>query len=590
MRFLISLLLLSVLLSSPVNAGGNLRTIAQAGESAVGFPTDYTYRHLNEPFIGRVGHIAFSGAADLNPGTRLSSRYAVWHGKPGQLSIAIKSFESPEGFPANVVFNSAASQSLVLTGSGNLAFAAYMGGARTGRAYLATVNGVTHGIIQQGNAALGFPPGSKISYLEGFFFTDAGMAFQGRIDQSHSGIWFWNNSTIELVLAEGAEFSPLYPGCRLNSLSLMDMNQEGELLFQATLQHIKPTICPDSGLFTWKANIFRQVFVEGQQAPGTPPDASFSYASTFIHASINDNGDVSFRSRVEDTAHTTHYGYWIAYANGDIVSVSLAGETLPNSPTETLSSFDASTANVTHTTMLNAVASTGASMILVGSPRQSTDYPYFNNPGESQLDVLVRSDQPPPGFAPSWYLERIDQTLINNQDTVALWVQAKDATSTISHPRTLTQIWAGNDNASLRLLAMDGEPVLVDGTAVQLYSISYPWELTNTLRGSNSGQPNQFSDLGQLVFRASLGETRQDILLLGMAATPKCSGLAVGIPARTYADGEIIYCVGDESLTTVANETVRVSSGADVVYESPALYLNRGFSVATGGRFSAVSP
>lgn len=100
----------------------------------------------------------------------------------------------------------------------------------------------------------------------------------------------------------------------------------------------------------------------------------------------------------------------------------------------------------------------------------------------------------------------------------------------------------------------------------QLNVISLPWGQASDIHCSNSGQPSQFNNQGRLVFRAYRGNTSNAILLRGMAATPECTGQVVGIPARTYTDGEIIYCVGDESLSTVADESVRIASGADATY------------------------
>jgi len=226
--------------------------------------------------------------------------------------------------------------------------------------------------------------------------------------------------------------------------------------------------------------------------------------------------------------------------------------------------------------------------VLVGPPKQGAAYPDLDNPGPTHLDMLIRADEPPPGFEPSWYLKKIIQVQINNQNNYSLWVDAKDATDAMRQPST--QIWQGDGASSLRLLVMEGEPVLIDGLYDTLNDIRYPWAWANAPDSSNSGKPKQFNDLGQLVFLASSEDSNHSILLMGMAATPECTGLVVGISSRHYADGEIIRCVGDESISTIAGENIQVANGAEVTYESPAIHLNGGFSVALGGRFSAVTP
>ncbi len=584
MKFLLSLLTFVVFGFFALNTNANLRTIAEKNQQAAGFPVGTIYWNLEVPVIGNGGQVAFSGRVWSSS----SPSEAIWYGQPGQLEVAIQERESPAGFPANVIFSSAIPETLTLSDSGNLAFAAIMDGARYGKAYLASINGTTHGVIQEGVAATGFPPGTTIENLQKFVFADPGMAFKGWTSQAQGVIWFWNKRSIEPVASTDTEFSQLYPGCKFSSLSLLDMSRNGEILFRATLDSTGTASCPNDGLFTWKTNTFRQIAVAGQHPPGMPDGVLFTNGS-FSSESINDNGDVSFQAQMIDAGQNFHSASWIAYADGDMAPVALEGETLPNRPVETLMLHTAtSAANRNATTILRAISSTNADLILAGPPKQGANYTDLNQPGASHLDVLLRSDEPPPGFGSSWYLQKIIQAQINNQDNYSLWVDAKDATDTNTQPHT--QIWQGSDAASLRLLVMENEPVLIDGLSGTLNDIQYPWVWASTPDSSNSGQPLQFNDFGQLVFLATREENLHQILLMGIAATPECSGLVVGIPARTYADGEIIYCVGDESLSTVANESIRVTDGADVTYESPALHFNSGFSVAAGGRFSAITP
>jgi hypothetical protein len=584
MKFLLSLLTFVVFGFFALNTNANLRTIAEKNQQAAGFPVGTIYRNLEVPVIGNGGQVAFSGRVWSSS----SPSEAIWYGQPGQLEVAIQERESPAGFPANVIFSSAIPETLTLSDSGNLAFAAIMDGARYGKAYLASINGTTHGVIQEGVAATGFPPGTTIETLQKFVFADPGMAFKGWTSQAQGFIWFWNKHSIEPVTSTDTEFSQLYPGCKFSSLSLLDMSRDGEILFRATFDSTGTASCPDDGLFTWKTTTFRQIAVAGQHPPGMPDGTVFA-SGTFTSESINDNGDVSFQAQTIDTGQDFHRASWIVYASGDMAPVALEGETLPNRPAETLIlDTGASAANRNAATILRAKSSTNARLLLAGPPKQGANYTDLSHPGTSHLDVLLRSDEPPPGFESSWYLQKIVQAQINNQDNYSLWVNARDATDTNTQPHT--QIWQGSDAASLRLLVMENEPVLIDGLSGTLNDIQYPWVWANTPDSSNSGQPLQFNDFGQLVFLATREENSHQILLMGMAATPECSGQVVGIPARTYADGEIIYCVGDESLSTVANESIRVTDGADVTYESPALHFNNGFSVAAGGRFSAITP
>ena len=583
MKFFLVLWTTALLLLS-LNTSAGLRIIAEEAQQAAGFPPGTGYRSLEAPVVGNGGHVAFSGSVSGDSG----STNAIWYGKPGQLEVAIQERESPAGFPANVVFSLAVPETLTLSGSGNLAFAADMEGARYGKAYLAAIDGTVHGVIQEGVAATGFPPGTTIEHLQKFVFADPGMAFKGWTSQAQNFIWFWDKHSIQPVALTDTEFSQLYPGCKFSWFSLLDMNRDGEILFKATLDSTGTASCPDSGLFTWKTGSFRQVAVAGQHPPGMPDGTVFA-SGAFASESINDNGDVSFQAQTIDAGQDFHGASWMAYANGDMAPVALEGETLPNRPAETLIlDTAASAANRNTTTVLSAISSTNANLILAGPPKQGANYTDLSQPGASHLDVLLRSDEPPPGFGASWYLQNIIQAQINNQDNYSLWVDAKDAADANSQPQK--QIWQGSDADSLRLLVMENEPVSIDGISGTLRDIRYPWVWASTPDSSNSGLPLQFNDIGQLVFLATREENSRQILLMGMAATPECSGLVVGISSRDYTDGEIIRCVGDESLSTVADETIHVSGGAEVTYESPAIHLNSGFSVALGGRFAAVTP
>lgn len=594
MKPFVSLLACVVFTFFALNASANLRSIAEIGAPAADFPADFIYWSVENPVIGGGGHVAFTGAADVSIGSTLQNTNAVWYGKPGQLKTAIKEGGSPAGFAANTLFHFSIAAPTV-SDSGSVAFTASMTGPNASVAHLATVNGTTHGIVQQGGIAPQFPPGSIIGGLGGFVFSDAGMAFSGTaVGQGPAkiAVWFWNNATVELVATTGTEFTTLYPGCDILSLQIADLNQAGELLFYASLNSQGMATCPFWGLFTWKAGVFRKVVVQGEPASGMPAGSTFSLlALQGLGTSINDNGDVAFQAIVRDALPANHSIAWVAYANGELAPVALDGEAVPASPSELIrllaNAIPATNADTT--AVLKIHSTTAADMILVGPPKQGANYSDFANPGESHLQLLVRSDAQPPGFDPSWHLSDMSQPLINNQGSVAFTAVAKDALN----PNTSATpgIWLGDSAANLRLLVATGKPVLIDGQPDELSQILPIIHSNISARSSNSGLPIQFNDRGQLIFRATrLGDGFPGTLLMGMAATPECSGMVVTIPARTYADGEVIYCVGEQSLSTDSTVTVRVSSGADVTYESPALCLDKGFSVAKGGVFSAITP
>lgn len=594
------LILQAILALTSITANAGLHTLAEIGQPAADFPPGFIYWSVRSPVVGGSGHVAFIGAADVSIGSTAENRNAVWSGHPHQLNAVIKEGESPVGFEANTVFRSASQDTVVVSDSGSVAFKAQMKGANPNAALIAAVDGTSYGVIQGGSHAEGFPAGTNVFSLVRFAFTDAGMAILGAATTGQMAIWFWNNSVLELILAAGDEISDLYPGCSVSPFLLNDLNQAGEILFYAFLTSNGQVSCPTWGLFSWKRGVFRKIAARNDYVPGTPVN---SYISSLeisgIGSSINDNGETSFLPMFTDPQQGSYLrGAWIGTANGQMNPVLLLGEELPDSTSELIQGFSVGVSNAYLYTAGKVTTSSFAEAILAGPPKQNFSYPDFSDLGQSHLSLLVHSDFQPPGFDATWYFDTIGDPLLNNKDTVAFWGAAKDA---LDPNNSYTPgIWLDDATSGLSLVLAEGLPVEVDGKIQAFVTVSDISQRSSNASSTNSGLPNQLNDHGRLVFMGALeghelGDYPSTVFYYNhFEPDPDCSGAVVTIPSAIYLEGEIVYCVAEDSLTVVAeeNESVVVQAGATVRYEAPTsnIVLGRRVVFDSGSVVTVTAP
>jgi|GEM_PF-2263592 len=499
---------------SPAHAA-NIQVVAEIGQPAVGFPSNFVYWNVVKPAIGSSGHIAFHGAADISTVSTNQNTEAVWAGLPGHLHTVIKEGESAAGLPANVLFGSAnvsSTPNVVVTTAGSVAFRAKLAGAvifnATDGAILAEIDGIVYSVLRTGDPAPGFAPGVTVRSLDGFAFTDAGMAISGRTSSQLPAFWFWDGQDFSLIAASLESAGPLYPGCNFLSLSnsAPALNQSGEVTFTASMMaEVDGAVCPASGVFRWKAGQLTKVVETGDQVPGMSIGTTFSSILPVFQPRINEAGDVSFVTTIRDLSFTSATSAWVSRANGDLQLVAIQGESLPGDTNTFLPG------SFTFHAPLDARGKTAfwgmyplGFGIFMGEPI-ANPYSDLNTVGASHLTLLAAHNDLPPGFDNTWFYDSFSPPLINNRGDAVFYSIVKDALNpNTSQANTL---WVGNDAGSLRLVAADGMTVEDNGAPRTVSAISSICPAANGALGgltTNTGWPIQYSDSGKVIFMAAL--------------------------------------------------------------------------------------
>lgn len=495
--------------SVPANAT-NIQVIAEIGKPAVGFPDNFIYWNVENPVIGRNGHIAFLGAADTSTSSTYQKTEAIWGGVPGELHLVMKKGDTIAGLPSNVLFSSAGS--IVVTQAGSIAFSARLAGAvstnNTDYAILAEVDGVVRAVLRMGDHAPGFGPGVTVKMLTKFAFTDAGMVIVGRTNYSQLVLWFWDGQDISVIATSLEPVGPLYPDCNFFVLpENVALNQSGEVVFTATLgQAVSGAVCPSPAMLRWKAGQLSEVVAIGNHVPGMSEGTTFSDLSIYNPPSINDVGDVSFVSTIRDQSFTQATSIWVARTNGDLQFVAIQGESVPGAP-NTLFPFQ-----FANSAPLDASGKTAFSGgyplgygIFMGDPI-ANPYSEMGTVGASHLTLLAALNDYAPGFANTWFFDQISPPLINNHGKAVFHGIVNDALDPLNS-RT-NGLWVGSDVDSLRLLVADGMEVEDNSGVVRTLSAIQDFCSTYTTsmcgQTTNTGWPIYFSDSGKVVFRAAL--------------------------------------------------------------------------------------
>ncbi|SDY94109.1 choice-of-anchor tandem repeat NxxGxxAF-containing protein [Nitrosomonas sp. Nm33] len=560
-RIILKIILLNVTILCSSYLFSAVHLIAESGQPAAGFTSEYTYRDLINPVIGSSGHVAFTGDATV-AGNGGRGPIAVWSGLPGQLELIIKEYDSLPGFPypnvsfdEKLVFFSRVS-TIVVTESGHVGFLAKLqefgivGGQSTfGSFGLVTyVSGKIYGILRNGDQAPGFSQEYYIGGITNFAFTDAGMVIQAVVGNRNNnqsermGIWFWNFETLELIPSPLANCDYIFLP---NAISSVNINQSGEIAFSSGLGG---ALCPSEtfGIFKWDQEKTQMILTSGDPVPGMA-DTTFHldldsrglniFAINVNILSFNDQGEISFPAILRNAANgSAKESLWIADSSGAIRLLLLEGEFLAEDVNSTfLLPFTE--------TSLPLMGSNGSSIapvkighslaILAGTPRLSQPYVNINEGGVSQLSSILQLADQPPGFGDTWFFSSFSSIAMNKAGQFALSgavVDANDAsTDALGSPASQKYgIWRGTSKSDLELVAYDGMPVSVDGKEV-----SFDFAIGRSTNGTGGvatfsesqilhsstegGHATQLNDSGQIVFGgfldAASGDFRRGIFL-----------------------------------------------------------------------------
>lgn len=512
------------LFSIPSSAA--IQLIAEPGQPADDFSSEFIYWGIDtgSSAIGASGQVAFSGAADISIDSTDNKTNAVWAGLPGQLKAIIRENESPEGFPDNVLFDSAAPAAnvgkIVVTSSGYIGFPALLKGAVQGqRSLLAHVNGTTFGVIREGDPAPGFSAGTFVKGIANFSFSDAGMVIIGQVAGSSTpatfAIWFYDFQTIKLLP------SPI-AGCTPFLFSRTSINDISEIAFSSSMIGSDNEECSVlSGLFKWKNGNWETLQAEEDSVPGMS-DAIFSFiASSFplLTPMINDQGDVAISAVSKNTATLAQKGgLWVKDSSNDPKLLVLDEETLKGNPNDIIAKLPIAFFNSGFTndgfSLVPINITAGTTALLTGIPRNTQPYSSLNDTGESQLAVVAQQNDQPPGFDSTWFYSWFLGQALNRTGQFVFTGRAKNATG--NEERTV--VWRGKGDERPRLKAMEGMKVTVNGeerVLEQIFGLSSNRRNTTGKTFMTTGGNNaRFSDNGHFVFDGKLSGSHNGILLL----------------------------------------------------------------------------
>lgn len=536
--------------------------IAESGQSAAGFTSEYTYNNLMTPVIGSSGHVAFTG--DAIGRNKLN---AVWSGLPGQLKVIIKENDSVPGFPDNVFFSSALStntigsrifamqaERIIVTESGHVGFIAELkefGAISQDYPFgvVAYVGGKIYGILRNGDHAPGFSQEYSIRGITNLAFTDAGMVIQAVVADRNSnqsermGIWFWNFETLELIPSPVANCSYILLPTAISSVNI---NQSGKVAFSSGLGG---ALCPSEtfGIFKWDQKKTQMILAGGDPVPGMA-DTTFHldldnrglniFAINANILSFNDQGEISFPAVLRNAANSSaKKSLWVADSSGAIKLLSLEGEFLAEDVNNTflLPFTEASLPLIgSNGSSIVPVKTDSSVAILTGAPRPSQPYANINEAGVSQLSTVLQLADQPPGFGDTWFFSAFSSIAMNKAGQFALSGAVVDADDTSidvygSPSSRKFGIWRGTSKSDLELVAYDGMPFFVKGEEMGLYFLiqrfvngtagsAITFSESQILHSSTEGgRATQLNDSGQIVFGGSFeapgGDIRRGIFL-----------------------------------------------------------------------------
>ncbi len=507
-----------------------LRTVAEYGGQAAGFPEGHTYYQVKGPAIGANGDVAFAGQVD-GRGSGGSLQYAVWAGQPDNLRVVIKAGDVPVGFAAGDAFRAADEKGIIVNDAGDVAFE-----TNGVESYVASVGDTAYGLLLKGGQAPGFPPGVTVTNLWSLYYTNAGAAMGGHVSSGQDAIWFWDKTGVELVLSSDDTFGTLYPDCKPRNSSFFytwGMNNQGEILFSTQIEAATSGAdCSPGALLVWKGGQLRKVVEHLEPVPDLFSGTTFRLGVTAQRgASINDEGDVTFNAGTFTPLPSIGLiGNWLARADGSFSPILYGSETMPGSPAEQVRVSEGTEAvsNAGERTVVRVgIGFYPEFALLAGQPKAGASYASLDDIGESHLDVVVRTDQVPPGFGATWNYDyaTFGQPLINNLGEIAFYGVAKD--SVVPSTSATPGIWLADSTNNLRLVAAVGKPIMIDGTEQTLADIGdLTLDAVHCLgctdaspETTNSGTGIVFSDNGQIVFRATRSAQAPWFLLRGIYIT-----------------------------------------------------------------------
>ncbi|MEL6870519.1 MAG: hypothetical protein AAFO81_12025 [Pseudomonadota bacterium] len=286
--------------SDATSAGVN--AIAVAGEAAPDLPDGYLLEGIDPNYtMGAAGHVLFSGSANIQRGSAADRKKVLWFGQPGTLQAIIETGQPIPDMDGDAQVSDFSPLPRIVTRSGDAAFIVRPSVVPRGylpQALLAYRDGTLETVVANGRD-VPVPEGSApLLSISQFVMTDAGVLIMGEFARRRSALWFWDFSTLRLVIADDTETDIGRLRCKIRSLAstTLDMNSKGFAVFRASTFG---NDCTYGGTIGWDSQSNTLVAVTMNRQP-IAPDSTEHFQSTTGDARISDDGHIALHAELYD--------------------------------------------------------------------------------------------------------------------------------------------------------------------------------------------------------------------------------------------------------------------------------------------------
>ncbi|NOZ41460.1 MAG: hypothetical protein GXP24_14725 [Planctomycetes bacterium] len=464
---------------------GSLALVMQEGSQAPGAPAGAKFRDPFPPVFTDAGQTSFISRLQIGEGGVTDSNdKGFWSQRNGSLDLVVRTGELAPDVPLGAKFDDFGSSSI--NSANQLAFSAELqtgfGGVTdaNNQGAWSEGNGTLELIARKGDQAPNTTAGAVFDSIWIVGISDTGNAaflaelkegVGGVTSSNQEGFWAQRNGSLQLIARTGTQAPDTPSGANFRALRLSNLNRAGRIAFSANLQTRAGgvTFDNDQGIWSEGSGTLSLVARRGDQAPGTPVDATFSLIVSFNPEGprLNDAGQTAFTALLNSGSggvdSDSNSGIW-SEGGGALDLVARKGSQAPGTP----------------------------------------------------VGAVFGSSLLPPSLIPFSALS------LNNAGQSAFLGSLKIGVGGVTEDND-QGIWAQNRDGVLQLIVREGDEIDVDdGPGVDLRTIE------RVFPGSGQGG---FNDLGQLAFSAMFIDGTAGTFVSNLVAVPEPNSLILAAAA-----------------------------------------------------------
>ncbi|QDT75098.1 DUF7453 family protein [Lacipirellula limnantheis] len=333
------------------NVGGAVSLLAREGALASG-AGGASFGPLEFPRLNEAGEIVFKGS--LAAGAAANSNEGIWAFRNGALELVAREGQPAPGAPAGTHFGGSnldltSFSPPLISDDGSILFAANfgVGAISTDRGIWSDREGSLDLVLRTGDQAPGTPAGTKIAFiidssringlgqLAGYWQLSGGDVID---NVNERGIWAEGNGPLELVARSGDPAPGTATGIVFDFLSPPSFNDAGKSAFYANLRGSNAELNSNNneGIWTNRSGGLSLVMREGDQAPGLPAGAVFSFNLVSARPQHNNLGQIKFpgflRSGAGGVTTDNDGALWVTDTSGALQLIVREGNSFTVAP------------------------------------------------------------------------------------------------------------------------------------------------------------------------------------------------------------------------------------------------------------------